>query len=495
MSEPEIQIRVTFGRLLKARRGQKKWSQETLAREALGNPDRKSYVSALENGKLAQVSATTIQRLADCLDIPQSEIDALHGYSGDIAATLDALRRENGTLSDALRNREHASYDQLVALATRFEIEAPHRRSEADLRDLLNKKAEEWAANKTVIDAIDPRLQGLGNLKQAAQEAHDNLRLDEVEELLSRVHEVETEIAAETAELRAQNALLRGRVDQAYDLLSAAADSFAGVDVAQVVDRKHTYMQRLYYHGLRYGGSGMMLAERMIRGAIDTAGTFKDRRAWAMCQNALGLALQNQGTRTAGEPGAQLLGQAVDAYRAALTVRTQDAHPVHWATTQNNLGIALQTQGTRTAGEPGAQLLGQAVDAYRAALTVYTQDAHPVQWATTQNNLGIALRNQGTRTAGEPGAGLLGQAVDAYRAALIVRTQDAHPVDWAMAQENLALAEEARADHDSTADPRPHLTAALAHVEAALTVYDPEHMSYDHDTATRLRDRLRDRLT
>jgi hypothetical protein len=63
-----------------------------------------------------------------------------------------------------------------------------------------------------------------------------------------------------------------------------------------------------------------------------------------------------------------------------------------------------------------------------------------------------------------------------------------------MTRENLALAEQSIADHDTTADPRPHLEAALAHVEAALTVYDPEHMSHDHGTATRLRDRLAARL-
>jgi hypothetical protein len=31
-------------------------------------------------------------------------------------------------------------------------------------------------------------------------------------------------------------------------------------------------------------------------------------------------------------------------------------------------------------------------------------------------------------------------------------------------------------------------------VEAALTVYDPENMSHDHETATRLREDIRERL-
>ena len=59
--------------------------------------------------------------------------------------------------------------------------------------------------------------------------------------------------------------------------------------------------------------------------------------------------------------------------------------------TQNNLGNALREQGIRTGGKAGAELLSQAVTAYREALTVYTRESLPQHWAATQNNLGIAL--------------------------------------------------------------------------------------------------------
>ncbi|MEM1101954.1 MAG: hypothetical protein AAGH73_10565, partial [Pseudomonadota bacterium] len=88
----------------------------------------------------------------------------------------------------------------------------------------------------------------------------------------------------------------------------------------------------------------------------------------------------------------------------------------------------------------------------------------------------------------------LAQAVAACDDALEVRTRQDHPVQWAMTQENLAIAKGALAEHDSAHDPRPLLTEALAHAEAALTVYDPEHMSYDHGRATRVRDHLRAKL-
>ena len=109
-------------------------------------------------------------------------------------------------------------------------------------------------------------------------------------------------------------------------------------------------------------------------------------------------------------------------------------------------------------------------------------------------NLAIVLETQGTRTQGPEGNALLAGAVDSYRAALRVSTEDDHPVDWAMTQENLAGAEHSRAEHDTTTDPHPHLQAALAHVDNALRIYDPVHLSFYHGTATALRDDLLEAL-
>ena len=135
-----------------------------------------------------------------------------------------------------------------------------------------------------------------------------------------------------------------------------------------------------------------------------------------------------------------MLAEAVTAYRQALEVRTREQLPQQWAMTQNNLGVALQEQGIRTGGEAGAHLLAEAVTAYRQALEVYTREQLPQDWAMTQNNLGNALQEQGIRTGGEAGAHLLAEAVTAYRQALEVRTREQLPQDWATTQNNLGVA-------------------------------------------------------
>jgi tetratricopeptide (TPR) repeat protein len=109
-----------------------------------------------------------------------------------------------------------------------------------------------------------------------------------------------------------------------------------------------------------------------------------------MTQNNLGNALEDQGIRIGGEEGARLLGEAVEAFRKALEVRTRKELPQGWAMTQNNLGNALGDQGIRTGGEEGARLLGEAVEAFRKALEVFTRKELPQDWAMTQNNLAEA---------------------------------------------------------------------------------------------------------
>lgn len=203
-------------------------------------------------------------------------------------------------------------------------------------------------------------------------------------------------------------------------------------------------------------------------------------------QNLAG-ALQTQGSRNQGPEGNALLAEAVDSYRAALRVRTEADHPVQWAMTMQNLAVALQNQGSRTQGADGNALLAEAVECYRAALRVFTEADRPVEWAATIQNLGNALQTQGDRTQGAQRNALLAEAVESFRAALRVYTEADHPVQWAITQENMAIAERARAGHDTTSDPRPHLDAALTHVDNALRIFDPAHLSYNHAKASRLR--------
>jgi tetratricopeptide (TPR) repeat protein len=191
---------------------------------------------------------------------------------------------------------------------------------------------------------------------------------------------------------------------------------------------------------------------------------------WAATQDNLGLALSDQGERSSEAKATELLAQSVEAYRAALEVYTKADLPQGWAATQSNLGTALWDQGKRSSGAEATELLAQSVEAYRAALEVYTKADLPQGRAMTQNNLGIALWDQGERSSGAEATKLLAQSVEAYRAALQVRTKADLPQDWAMTQNNLGLALTDQGRRSSGAQATELLSDAASAFESVLEV-------------------------
>lgn len=541
-----------LGQLVRARRLQLEMSQSQLAKTT---GTTQVSISRLEGGNIESPHSSTIEKLSSALHLKRSELERLRSTPNQNTLAsilaqasnltdLPSLEIDVSSISSHLFDLNALKREELQNLAARFAIDDCFTLPDAELRRLLTQKAEEYRALKSEVDAIPDTMKRLSNLKAAAQDAIDRVDLEEVENLMAMVHEVELEEAAKSAEIRADTALLRGKVEDAYRYVCAAADSFAAVDPIAPALKRLDYFNTLYSHGLRYGSTGLVHAAQMIRDALDKLDksayplpwstgqnmlavtlaaqarrvegaegtallaqsvtayhdvlevlTRKDHAmSWAATQNNLANALQDQANRSEGAEGAALLAQSVTAYRNALEVYTRKDHPKDWAMTQNNLGVSLRKQSTRIEGKEGAALLTQSVTAYRSALEVRTRKDNPEDWAATQINLGSALHTQALRSKGTEGAELLTQAVTAYRNALEVLTRTDHPVQWAMTQENLAIVQTGIAIHDTCLDPRPPLIAALEAVDLALTVFDPVHMSFNHAKAIRVRNIIQAKL-
>ena len=198
--------------------------------------------------------------------------------------------------------------------------------------------------------------------------------------------------------------------------------------------------------------------------------TIGDSEHRAALYDVLGNALVTLGER---ESGTERLEQAVQAYRAALEVRTRERVPLDWATTQNNLGTALARLGR----ESGTERLEQAAQTYRAALEVRTRERVPLDWAATQTNLGNTLVRLGER---ESGTERLEQAAQTYRAALEVRTRERVPLDWAATQNNLGVALAILGERESGT---ARLKQAAQAYRAALEVFTVEDLPRYHNFA------------
>ncbi len=100
--------------------------------------------------------------------------------------------------------------------------------------------------------------------------------------------------------------------------------------------------------------------------------------------------LWDQGTRTGGEAGTRILAQAIDAYRAALTIRTREHLPQAWAQTHNNLAkAAFVLEDWSTAAESCRNVLTLYPDyeeGYQITLAIYHEKlfAHPSAFEVTK---------------------------------------------------------------------------------------------------------------
>ena len=123
-------------------------------------------------------------------------------------------------------------------------------------------------------------------------------------------------------------AMVRIDPDTAHARFTAAADLFNELAPEEGARMRVRDGDKLYEHGLRYGGIGLAVSVTLLRANLDHLTRADHAKDWAITQNNLGNALQDQGIRTAGEAGTALLAEAVAAFRAALEVRTREDMPV-----------------------------------------------------------------------------------------------------------------------------------------------------------------------
>ncbi|MCP1393563.1 MAG: hypothetical protein J5I35_12560, partial [Methanothrix harundinacea] len=166
----------------------------------------------------------------------------------------------------------------------------------------------------------------------------------------------------------------------------------------------------------------------------------------AETENSLGRALMALAqVEEEGEMREELLERAVSSFKAALEVRTADAHPEEWAETQTLLGQALVLESEPEVS--GSEVhwadregLKMAIEAYEEALAVRTRESRPEEYAETKNLLGRALVILSGPARGPEDAANLKRAIRAFEEALAIRTLEASPMDYAETQNNLGIA-------------------------------------------------------
>ena len=268
---------IAFRALIKRKRGEANLSQEKLAGKIYGDPARKSDISRLERGKIANPQEKTIQYLCQALEISAAEMDPL---------------RQSRPSATQLENIPSLSREALQNLAARFNIDGAFERSDPDLRKLLTLKAEEHRNLLTEIESLNGLSNRIDNIHAATLDATKNQNYAEANELLENAREINLtenvvpalETNAKLLKTRADITLLNGEIKEAFQTLSTAADSFAAVDPLETAHKRLNYFKILYFHGSRYGSTGMIHAAQMIRDALKRIDHNTSAPLWASAQ-------------------------------------------------------------------------------------------------------------------------------------------------------------------------------------------------------------------
>lgn len=146
---------------------------------------------------------------------------------------------------------------------------------------------------------------------------------------------------------------------------------------------------------------------------------------------------------------------AVETYRELIAALPRKSFSTEWANVQNRLGLALYRYDLKMAR---TDLLGEAIDAFRAALQVYTHAENPRRWAEIMHNLAQALQVYGDQGKD---VGVLNRTIEACRGIFLVRTRESDPLGWAATMNTLGTALFLRDKHAGTSDGLEEAEGAL----------------------------------
>lgn len=454
-----------FGTLVRSYREDLGISLSDLAIRVWGDETRKASLSRLENGRVHNPQAKTVQLVALALDIDHEEIDRLRE---PIATPRTDLAKQMGDLPQQSR-------DQLEALAVRFEISDAFKLTNDQLRTMLEEKAAEYRSYRERLMLLDDRQEEITIAKGSANVAADRMDFEQAEHHLQIADKLQTMLAVETKEVRAAHALMRGLVSDAYSIFVSAAESLREADLREMALRRDKYCQQMFRYGLKYGGNALQFALELQKPGVVALEDTAWRNEWAKV-------LSNQATIMASLAGQskdarskELLNDAIAAYKRLLEHYTVENMIEQCAMTQQNLAGALyQLSEKQSDFDERIKLLEESIDLVKQALTIRVEDEVPEEWAMTVQNLSVALRELGCLTGGERGKLFLHESADLARAALTVRTQTKDFYNWALTKENLAITEHALATHELTIDTTSRLSAAQNHIENVLNAIDKE---------------------
>ncbi|MDP5219025.1 hypothetical protein Q5Y75_17540 [Ruegeria sp. 2205SS24-7] len=317
--------------------------------------------------------------------------DLTPAFMAEILQMAHRTERKIDDVAEKLDNLQAQTRDTLEALALRFGELAPEALTVSDLRGFLIEKAQDYRALRQEVEALRGTAPRIDNVLSAVEEAIEALDFDEAERLLASTRDTSAEALrkpiedhARIIETQARIALMRGRPERAFTLVSGAADSFALLDPLEPFRRRLGYARTFHDYGERFGAPVTEMAMRLTQAILERVDSDTDRAIFCEAQNLLGLSLLSLGRFAAGDTGHDLLGRAA----AAFTLTASESEGHLRAAALDHLSLVRVTQAQRSAPPARADLLRASIKGSGEAIELFGDDLS--SQARALNNLGNA---------------------------------------------------------------------------------------------------------
>ncbi|SLN47967.1 hypothetical protein PEL8287_02479 [Roseovarius litorisediminis] len=536
---------------------------KTLLRHALTAAMRSCYDDKDFRAQLNEETLIDIARKTDGLtttvDRVEKRTEKIEAGQNEIKESLQDIQSNFRRLQEQHKNDPEAALADLRDIAIELNHPKPHRENWQDLIVYITNKVQQLQATITRYEQTSPE-DGNANARSEIARLLRERRYAEVQKLFDGILEMgrdgelnrRLEEAAFALEGKADLALIENRVEDAYDYLSRAADSFAGIDPLETAEKRFAYHQRLRSHGDRFGGEGFDFAVKILEAATQSYNKLKDNKALRSEHSRL-QTLVEKSNRMDDTSASHLLKEVIMEYLPLLATYMHVGHKEDAATVENSLGRALNTLVRRNtaANRANAQpiedvhLMELALWHLSSAVDYFRSVEDMEKWAGARNNYANARKNYAVLFGNHDQEKFLFEALEAFDDALTVITREkdfnknveirrdrasarvclgqmvegnrgTEHIDHALkdyeevikilsnsdnprllaeTHANFALMRINRAEHNNTQEPEIHLKGALRSIERALSIFTKKAMPNDHQNAIQIRDYIKSRLS
>jgi transcriptional regulator with XRE-family HTH domain len=363
---------VLFGRLIRDKRGVEGLSQDDLAEKS---DLTKARISEIENGKIKNPQAKTVDALCVALNISREERDKCRVVTGP---RLPPRLLENLALRFGHSNPE----------ASENELEAFLKEKATEFREMQERLADITGAEDRIADLL---VAANAALAEGEFQIADKCLAEAEHAQLASTTLTALERQCSLRFERGHAALLNGEIGIAAEHWETAANYFHFLDQGTEADKRFEYCTRLREHGYRYRSvEALCVAGNALETNLPIWSKEENLQNWCRVMMALGDVSWRLSQFDGKETFAAHIAKAKHLYEAVRENSSETVLSYYFAMSERRLASIYSNQDLAASREEYYDNLEISLRLQVSALNLISKSDHPIDWGISQHNLGLS---------------------------------------------------------------------------------------------------------